>query len=58
MRSYRKELWFDTRSRREFINITSEVETCLEESRIKEEITLVTEGGVKAFMLRKEKYGF
>ena len=26
MKSYRKELWFETRSRREFINITPEVE--------------------------------
>ncbi|MHC4890993.1 MAG: secondary thiamine-phosphate synthase enzyme YjbQ, partial [Planctomycetota bacterium] len=26
MKSYRKELWFNTRGRREFINITPEVE--------------------------------
>jgi len=36
MRSYRKELWFDVRKRREFINITPEVEECLRESGIKE----------------------
>jgi len=36
MKSYRKELWFDTRSRREYINITPEVEDCLLESGIKE----------------------
>jgi len=36
MKSYRKELWFDVRGRREFINITSEVEQCLAESGIKE----------------------
>jgi secondary thiamine-phosphate synthase enzyme len=36
MKSYRKELWFNTRSRREFINITPEVEQCLAESGIKE----------------------
>ena len=36
MKSYRKELWFDTSSRREFINITPEVEECLRESGIEE----------------------
>ena len=40
MKSYRKELWFDTRSRREFINITPQVEECLKESSIKEGIVL------------------
>jgi secondary thiamine-phosphate synthase enzyme len=40
MRSYRKELWFDTRDRREFINITPEVEECLKESGIREGIVL------------------
>jgi secondary thiamine-phosphate synthase enzyme len=36
MKSYRKELWFNTRGRREFINITPDVEECLQESGIKE----------------------
>ncbi len=36
MKSYRKELWFNTTQRREYINITSEVESCLAESGIKE----------------------
>ncbi len=36
MRSYRKELWFNTSNRREYINITPEVQQCLEESGIKE----------------------
>ncbi|MBN2588412.1 MAG: YjbQ family protein [Sedimentisphaerales bacterium] len=36
MKSYRKELWFDTSQRREYINITPEVEQCLAESGIKE----------------------
>jgi len=36
MKSYRKELWFDTSSRREYINITPKVEQCLSESGIKE----------------------
>jgi secondary thiamine-phosphate synthase enzyme len=40
MKSYRKELWFDTRGRREFINITPHVEECLSESGIKEGFVL------------------
>ncbi len=36
MKSYRKELWYDTTDRREFINITPQVEECLKESSIKE----------------------
>ena len=40
MLSYRKELWFNTRGRREFINITPEVQQCLEESDIKEGLLL------------------
>ena len=40
MKSYRKELWFETKSRREFINITPAIERCLEESGIKEGLLL------------------
>ena len=40
MKSYKKELWFDVTHRREFINITPDVETCLEESGIKEGLLL------------------
>jgi len=36
MNTYRKELWFNTKGRREFINITPQVEQCLQESGIKE----------------------
>ena len=41
MKSYRKELWFNTKQRRELVNITPEVETCLQESGIREGIALV-----------------
>lgn len=41
MKSYRKELWFQTSQRREFKNITSLVEDCLKESGIKEGFVLV-----------------
>lgn len=40
MESYKKELWFNTSMRREFINITKEVERCLSESGIKEGLLL------------------
>ena len=41
MKSYRKELWFNVRKRREFINITPQVDTCLKESGVKEGLVLV-----------------
>ncbi|AIS52645.1 hypothetical protein TKV_c14790 [Thermoanaerobacter kivui] len=40
MKSYRKELWFETKKRREFINITPLIEECLRESGIKEGLLL------------------
>jgi secondary thiamine-phosphate synthase enzyme len=41
MKSYRKELWFNTRKRIEFLNITPQVDQCLQESTIKEGLVLV-----------------
>ncbi|MBS0011621.1 MAG: secondary thiamine-phosphate synthase enzyme YjbQ [Bacteroidales bacterium] len=41
MKSYRKELWFNTKSRRELINITRDVEAALAESGIREGLLLV-----------------
>jgi secondary thiamine-phosphate synthase enzyme len=41
MKSYRKELWFNVTKRREFINITSQVNTCLKESGVREGLVLV-----------------
>ena len=40
MRSYRRELWFQTASRRALVNITPQVEECLRESGIKEGMLL------------------
>ncbi|MDK2809785.1 MAG: hypothetical protein PWR27_494 [Petroclostridium sp.] len=40
MKSYRKELWFETKNRREYINITPIIEECLKESGIKEGMLL------------------
>jgi len=36
MKSYKKELWFQTNNRREFINITKELEKILAKSKIEE----------------------
>lgn len=41
MKSYRKELWFNTDKRREFINITPQIEQCLRESSVIEGLCLV-----------------
>ena len=40
MKSYRKELWFEITARRQLINITGQVETCLRESGISEGLLL------------------
>jgi len=40
MKSYRKELWFDIKKRRELLNITPELQKCLAESGIKEGLLL------------------
>lgn len=41
MKSYRKELWFDIRTRRAFVNITPDVLRCLAESGVREGLALV-----------------
>jgi secondary thiamine-phosphate synthase enzyme len=41
MKSYRKELWFNTETRRKFINITGQIQNELELSHIKEGFLLV-----------------
>ncbi|MCF8372232.1 MAG: secondary thiamine-phosphate synthase enzyme YjbQ [Bacteroidales bacterium] len=41
MKSYRKELWFSTSKRRELINITPEVQSCIHESGVQEGMVLV-----------------
>ncbi len=41
MKNYRKELWFDTSQRREFINITPEVDRAVRESGVNEGLCLV-----------------
>jgi thiamine phosphate synthase YjbQ (UPF0047 family) len=41
MKSYRKELWFETATRRAFLNITGEIEKCLYESGVTKGLMLV-----------------
>ncbi len=41
MKSFRKELMFNVPTRRAFINITGEVQQCIDESVIKEGFVLV-----------------
>lgn len=41
MKSFRKELWFNTSRRREFVNITRDVQNAINESNIKEGLVLV-----------------
>jgi len=41
MKTYRKELWFNTPNRMDFINITPLIKECLEDSDIREGLVLV-----------------
>jgi len=41
MKTYRKELWLETPHRRDYINITGQVEQCLAESGISEGLLLI-----------------
>jgi secondary thiamine-phosphate synthase enzyme len=41
MKSHRKELWFETRTRMAFVNITADVQAALDESGVREGLCLV-----------------
>jgi secondary thiamine-phosphate synthase enzyme len=41
MKSHRKELWFNLPKRRAFVNITTDVQAAIDESRIREGLVLV-----------------
>ena len=41
MKSYRKELWLNLPARRGFVNLTPQVEECLQESGIRQGLILV-----------------
>jgi len=58
MISYRKELWFNVPSRREFINITPQVGECLSESGIREGLALVNAMHITASVfINDDEYG-
>ncbi len=41
MKTFRQELWFETKAKREFINITPQIETALKKSGVREGLCLV-----------------
>jgi secondary thiamine-phosphate synthase enzyme len=41
MKTYRKELWFEARQRRQLFRITSQIQDCLRESGVKDGLVLV-----------------
>lgn len=41
MKSFREELWFNTKSRREYINISHKVQEVIDKSGVKEGLCLV-----------------
>ena len=41
MKSYRKELWFNTPTRRQMVHITPEIQNCVHESGVQEGMVLV-----------------
>ena len=41
MKSFRKELWFEIPTRRGFVNITHQVDECIQQSRVREGLCLV-----------------
>jgi secondary thiamine-phosphate synthase enzyme len=57
MKSYRKELWFNAKKRREIINITPDVESCLQESGIQEGLCLVNAMHITASVFINDNEG-
>jgi thiamine phosphate synthase YjbQ (UPF0047 family) len=41
MKSYREELWFETQTRRAYLNITQQVEAAVKKSGVQEGVVLV-----------------
>jgi secondary thiamine-phosphate synthase enzyme len=48
MKSYRKELYFNTPTRRAYINITPQVQQCIDESGVREGLVLVNAMNITA----------
>lgn len=57
MKSYRKELWFNSPERREIIHITSQIQQCVDESGIKEGLCLVNAMHITASVFINDNEG-
>ena len=57
MKSYRKELWFNIPARMGFVNITPQVEECLQESGIREGLVLVNPMHITASVFNDDESG-
>ena len=62
MKSYREELWFETSTRRAYLNITRQVEAVVKMSGVKEGLVLInamhiTAGVCISMMMSKDCYG-
>ncbi len=59
MKSYRKELWFNTPTRVAFVNITGQVQDCIRESGVKEGLALVNAMHITASVfINDDEVGF
>ncbi|MGD9332293.1 MAG: hypothetical protein PVJ53_13355 [Desulfobacterales bacterium] len=52
MKSYRKELWFNVPTRRAFINITPDVQKCIDASGVSDGFVLVNTKHISLRMYR------
>ncbi|MGD2146680.1 MAG: secondary thiamine-phosphate synthase enzyme YjbQ [Anaerolineae bacterium] len=58
MKSYRKELWFNVPTRRDFVHITPQVQACIDESGIEEGLCLVNAMHITASVfINDDEYG-
>ena len=57
MKSYRKELWFQVKGRRGFVNITPQVNECLRESGVREGLVLVNATHITASVFVNDDEG-
>lgn len=57
MKSFRKELWFDITQRREFLNITPDVATCVSASGVREGLCLVNAMHISASVFINDDEG-
>jgi len=57
MKAYTEHLWFNTKNVREFINITPQVENCIQKSKIKEGLCLVNTMHITASIFINDNEG-